>query len=414
MKDVVPPSRKLRAFLCHSSGDQAAARDLYQRLSADGADPWLDAEKLLPGQDWELEIRKAVKEADVIIVCLSEGAINKRGFVQKEIKYALDVADEQPEGAIFLIPLRFEECDIPNRLRSKQWVAYFHADGYFRLTKALGSRARELGIEAPGTASGSQTQVSTRVPERPPEKLGSEGPVSGRAARVSFQESEEVVASRQASGAGREGTSHGQSTSLISRARRLAVRLRSTPTLIALLVLGLLLILGVFFTRQWMRKGQETQRPTYEQESPQVNQNIESVPPAPHPDLPSSNGPSQAPRPGRAPEIGLTLYPGSVRADGEMAAVTIYAGVKLLRLHLLLFADKYQSYSGELWAAGGERAPVVLADLQVSTQDGHESVAVMIPTQGLASGDHLIKLSGRTADGVTQEIAMYHFLVVHK
>jgi hypothetical protein len=28
--------------------------------------------KLLPGQDWKLEIRKAVRESDVVVVCLSK------------------------------------------------------------------------------------------------------------------------------------------------------------------------------------------------------------------------------------------------------------------------------------------------------------------------------------------------------
>lgn len=39
-------------------------RALYARLTNDGVDrsAWLDKEKLLPGQDWELEIRKAVCE----------------------------------------------------------------------------------------------------------------------------------------------------------------------------------------------------------------------------------------------------------------------------------------------------------------------------------------------------------------
>jgi len=32
------------------------------RLTKDGVDAWLDKEKLLPGQDWELEIHKAVCE----------------------------------------------------------------------------------------------------------------------------------------------------------------------------------------------------------------------------------------------------------------------------------------------------------------------------------------------------------------
>lgn len=413
MKDVVSPTRKLRSFLCHSSSDKAAARDLSHRLSADGVDPWIDAEKLLPGQDWELEIRKAVKESDVIIVCLSESSINKRGFVQKEIRYALDVADEQPEGAIFLIPLRLEECDIPNRLRSKQWVDYFQVDGYARLTKALRARAQELGIKAPNIASGSKTQVPTRVQRRPPKNFSGEGPGLEHDVRERFEESEEIMAPRQELGSSQDVPFHRKDTALIGRARRLMVRLRSGPTLVALLVLGLLVILGVSFTLQWMRREQETQRTTFEQESSQLNQPIETVPPNSHSDSPSSNGPSQPTRLSHPHEIGFTLYPGSLRSDGERAPITIYPGVKILRLHLLLFADKYQYYRAELRAAKDGRVLVVLAKLQGSTQDKGEAVIMKFPTQGLAPGDYFIKLSGRTADDVTEEVAIYYFRLVH-
>ena len=96
--------RPLRVFLCHSSGDKSAVRRLYQRLQSDGVDPWLDEEGIKAGQDWELEIRKAVRASDVVAVCLSGSSISKSGYVQREIKQALDIADEQPEGATFIIP----------------------------------------------------------------------------------------------------------------------------------------------------------------------------------------------------------------------------------------------------------------------------------------------------------------------
>ena len=112
-------AKTLRAFLCHSSGDKPAVRELYQRLCDEGIDAWLDEEKLLPGQDWQREIPKAVRASDVVIVCLSQNSITKAGYVQKEIKFALDVADEQPEDTIFLIPAKLEACEVPGRLA--QW-----------------------------------------------------------------------------------------------------------------------------------------------------------------------------------------------------------------------------------------------------------------------------------------------------
>ena len=76
-------NRKLKLFLCHSKDDKPKVRELYHRLVADGFDAWLDEENLLPGQDWDLEIRKAVRESDVVVVCLSKGAVTKTGFRKK-------------------------------------------------------------------------------------------------------------------------------------------------------------------------------------------------------------------------------------------------------------------------------------------------------------------------------------------
>jgi cold shock CspA family protein len=135
------PHQGLRIFLCHSSNDKPLVRNLYQRLKSDNFDPWLDEEKLLPGQDWRQEITKAVRRADVVLVCLSRGSVSKAGYVQKEIKDALDIADEQPEGTIFLIPLKLEECEVPERVSRWQWVNYFDENGYKKLVNALHARA---------------------------------------------------------------------------------------------------------------------------------------------------------------------------------------------------------------------------------------------------------------------------------
>src|SRR6266851_829335 len=121
---VIPsevPTRPLRVFLCHSKEDKAAVRQLYARLLTDRIKPWLDEEDLLPGHDWQLEIPRAVRSADAVVVCLSAESVGKTGYVQKEIAFALDAAEERPEGTIFVIPARLEECAVPERLRKWQW-----------------------------------------------------------------------------------------------------------------------------------------------------------------------------------------------------------------------------------------------------------------------------------------------------
>jgi len=110
--------KPLKVFLCHASDDKAEVKDLYQLLVKHGADPWLDAEKLLPGQDWNLEINKALDDSNVILLCLSKKSVDKEGYVQREIRIALDRALAMPEGRIFLITARLEECDLPYKVRT--------------------------------------------------------------------------------------------------------------------------------------------------------------------------------------------------------------------------------------------------------------------------------------------------------
>lgn len=127
----------LTIFLCHASEDKAAARHLHKQLRADGYVPWLDEEDLLPGQNWQIEIPRAVKRADVVLVCLSHRSIAKTGYVQREIRIALDAAEEQVEGAIYIIPARLENCSVPERLSKWQWVDTFAENGYERLCRTL-------------------------------------------------------------------------------------------------------------------------------------------------------------------------------------------------------------------------------------------------------------------------------------
>ena len=97
-------------------------RSLFHRLRSDQIIPWFDEESLLAGQDWDYEIRKAVSSSDAVIVCVSKDSVSKAGSVQREIRHALDIADMQPEDVIYLIPLKLEECDMPDKLCRWHWV----------------------------------------------------------------------------------------------------------------------------------------------------------------------------------------------------------------------------------------------------------------------------------------------------
>jgi hypothetical protein len=146
MGSIAPSFRSLRVFLSHASGDKPNVRDLSAFLRSIGIDVWLDEDKLLPGQDWKAEITTAVRKSDAIIVCLSKKAITKEGYVQREIKLALEIADEKPNGTIFVIPVRLDDSPVPDLLSKWQWVDLFveNSAGRAKLVQALVHRARGM------------------------------------------------------------------------------------------------------------------------------------------------------------------------------------------------------------------------------------------------------------------------------
>jgi hypothetical protein len=130
----------LRVFLCHASEDKASARSLHQRLHGDGFRPWLDELDILPGEDWDWAIRRALGNSDAVLVLLSRATITKAGYLQKEIRLALEICKEQPPGAIYLIPAKIESCEIPDHLTHLQTADLTKPAGYDMVLAALRKR----------------------------------------------------------------------------------------------------------------------------------------------------------------------------------------------------------------------------------------------------------------------------------
>jgi len=144
---------QLIPFLCYAKENSKEVREFRERLRAETwIDPWFDEEDILPGQKWEESVIEAVHNSHAVIVFLSSIAVRKEGFFHKELKLALDAAAEKPDGTIFIIPIRLDACDVPERLLPYQYVDYFgdeaHKDHvYSSLIAALKSRAENLGIK---------------------------------------------------------------------------------------------------------------------------------------------------------------------------------------------------------------------------------------------------------------------------
>lgn len=130
-------TQQVNIFLIYAHGDREAVRKLHQRIVRDGINAWMDAQNLQPGQDWQHEIRRAILKSDLILVCLSDGFNKQPGYRHEELKIALEKAKLLDEDRVFIIPIRLEECDMPESLRHLHRVDLFEAGGYKRLIHSL-------------------------------------------------------------------------------------------------------------------------------------------------------------------------------------------------------------------------------------------------------------------------------------
>jgi hypothetical protein len=130
-------TRPLRIFLLYARSDEKAVRRLYSRLSKVGASVWMDRKKLLPGQDWQSEIRQAIYSSDIIIVCLSKQFNKQGGYRHEEVRIALEKASGLPDNMLLIIPVRLEECDMPEPLHRWQRVDLFETNRFRALLSAL-------------------------------------------------------------------------------------------------------------------------------------------------------------------------------------------------------------------------------------------------------------------------------------
>lgn len=62
---------------------------LYEKLTDEGFSIWFDEKNHLPGQNWEIEIKNAIRKSIAVIVCLSKASSMQRGYIHKELNEAI-------------------------------------------------------------------------------------------------------------------------------------------------------------------------------------------------------------------------------------------------------------------------------------------------------------------------------------
>lgn len=136
-----------KIFVSYATEDRATVAPVVDRLEAEGFSPWYD-QHILPGENWKLKIEENQRDANVVLIFMSQHSVVKRGFVQREANIALDKLNEMLPGDIYIIPIRLDSCDPPQQIKDRvQIIDQGRPDFWERLLAALRKAANQRGIE---------------------------------------------------------------------------------------------------------------------------------------------------------------------------------------------------------------------------------------------------------------------------
>lgn len=139
------PDPKPLVFVAYAAEDAAVAERVCEELERAGFAAWMDRRRLLPGQDWRRAIEGAIETADYFVACFSSISVKKRGNFQREVRLAMECAERAPVGEVFFIPVRLDDCRLPEEIRRRwHYVDLFPSldEGLKKLVQAIRRESR--------------------------------------------------------------------------------------------------------------------------------------------------------------------------------------------------------------------------------------------------------------------------------
>ena len=135
--EISLPRKWPTVFIAYAHDDRSTAVALARSLRLAGIEPWLDVEKLLPGQRWMDQIKTEIEKASAVLLLLSDHSISKKGYFQKEIRTAIDMAKKQSKSMPYLVPVRITPIEMTRELSSYQVIDLFDSASENNLVRFL-------------------------------------------------------------------------------------------------------------------------------------------------------------------------------------------------------------------------------------------------------------------------------------
>lgn len=136
-------------FLSYIREDEQIVGRLKKDLTERGIRIWIDKEKIVGGDRWMEKISEAIISCEFAIICVSQKALSKEGYFQKELKEINKRAELLPRTRTFRIPVRLDDCAIPDELKEIHVIDLFkdRESGVKGITKSIVENSSNVSLQ---------------------------------------------------------------------------------------------------------------------------------------------------------------------------------------------------------------------------------------------------------------------------
>lgn len=122
-----------KIFLSHVKENEPVIKSIDQNLTKYGINVITDYKNIEGGSNWEKTLETLIEDSDYFILCFSkEFEKRKKSVAHRELDYAIKCAKDIPFWKKWIIPIKINECTIPDReirsgekLTHLQWISLF-------------------------------------------------------------------------------------------------------------------------------------------------------------------------------------------------------------------------------------------------------------------------------------------------
>jgi uncharacterized protein YecT (DUF1311 family) len=147
-----------KVFLSYSSKDHKTASAICGALESRGHSCWMSSRDVMPGENYQGAIVRAIRDAGVMVLVFSANANNS-----EEIKKEMSLASQ---SRIMVIPVRAEDVlpseDFTYELATRQWI-----DMFIDWEQAIEKLSRQIEVAIPREQGAARTMGLPLAPENP-------------------------------------------------------------------------------------------------------------------------------------------------------------------------------------------------------------------------------------------------------